>query len=364
MGITLAYTSALHALRLRRSEGEDPKSLNAVPLSNPRPTYAKRWTVREFAPDVWCWQRVNANNPLHVLVGEQRGRIRMQGVKCHLSAHGLPAGSILPLDERTSMVAPPLLFLQMARELSLPELVLLGYELCGHYALSANDPQGGPMTDNLPTATSVEELAAYLDMVGKAWRVTQAREALAYVQDHAASPMEGILGTMYSLPTKELGYGMGPVTLNPRVWLGDDDDARSRFPDLMFPFAPIGINYDGGGHLDLDGLVRCALRVGELTGDERAKAMLALEAKRDAVRQKVVDDAARNRELATTGRIVLPMTKENLYGEDELDTFTRDLLKVAHACCGVDVAEYEKALNDSDLCKDRFQLLSSMLPRG
>lgn len=362
MGLTLAYTSALHALRLLRSEHVDVRSLDCVPIARPHPLRGRRWSVREFSSDVWRWQGLSTRNPLHVLVPSPQDRMWMQGVSCHVCTRDLPAGSVLWLDERASMVSPPMLFLQMASILSFPALVMQGHELCGHYTRCPDDPLDGPIVDNLPPATSVAELSSFLRSMDNAPYVCDARRALDYVQDHAASPMEALLSTLYALPVEELGYGMGPVTLNRRVRLGDGSDSRSRYPDLLFPFAPVGINYDGEDHLDLDGLLGYA-RACMREGDEAdACARSRLLEKRDAVRAKVVDDTARNRQLATRGMLVFPATKENIYERGALDQFTRDILHSARALFGTDVSEYEKALDDTSLCNERYELVVSMLP--
>lgn len=364
MGLTLAYSSALHAMRLLRSEQVDVKVLDRVSIARPVPHMGKRWGMREFTPDSWRWQKVSIRTPLHIMVARQEDRVWMKGVKCHVCVRDLPAGSIVWLDDRAAMVSPPLLFLQMARYLTFPALVMLGYELCGHYARCADDPIDGPVTDGLPMATSVEEISTYLRSGGNAWQVAKARRAIEYVQDNAVSAMEGLLATMYSLPIEELGYGMGPVTLNPRVRLEDEEGARSRYPDIMFSFAPVGINYDGEDHLDLDGLLKRAFAFTRAEGDDKKQARLDLANKRDEVRAKVVDDAARNRQLASRGRIVFPAMKEDLYGRGSLDSFTLDILHCAQAIFDVDITTYEKALDSTTLCNDRYELIASMLPFG
>lgn len=362
MGLTLAYTSALHAMRLLRSREQNVKEMDRTGLAHPSPAKGRRWSVGEFASDTWVWQGVSVREPLHVMVPRQEERIWMKGITCHVCTRDLPAGSIVWLDERASMPSPEFLFLQMARYMSLPALVMLGYELCGHFSRCANNPIDGPITDQLFMATSVEELKDYVRISDTAWQTRKARKALELICDHAASAMEAVLATMYALPTEELGYSMGPLTLNQRVDLYGNARNRVRYPDIMFSFAPIGINYDGEAHLDLNGLLQVASEFEHAHGEEREKAKLALDRKRDALRAKVVDDHARNRQLAASGRSVFPAMKENVYSKGSLDQFTRDILRAAREIYGVETAEYEKALNDSALCEERYELLTSMLP--
>ena len=361
MGLTLSHTSALHAMRLVRSEGVDVRKMDHVALAKPTPWRGKRWTARAFAADIWAWQVPSEKNPLHVLVESQLQRVRSRALNCHVCGWDLPAHSVLYLDEHASVVAPELLFLQMSDMLSLQELVMLGYELCGCFSCDANNPAKGPVTDKIAPATTVEELVRFVTSAGAYRHVGQAMNALDYIADHAVSVPEAVLATMYSLPVKELGYGMGPVTLNQRVRIGDDRDAPSRYPDIMFEFAPVGINYDGEVHLDLAGLVSLARAAERAEGKEAEQIHGELAKKRETVRAKVVDDAARNRELATRGKLVFPMTKENLYGKDNLDRFTREILQCARAFFGTDTSKYEKVLNDTSLCKERYEMLSKLL---
>lgn len=351
-------------MRLLRSEGKNVREMSHVGLAHPAPAKGKRWSVGEFTDELWRWQRASVQDPLHVMVPCQEERIWMKGITCHVCTRDLPAGSIIWIDERASIPAPEFLFLQMARFMSLPALVMLGYELCGHFSRNANNPIDGPVTDRLLVATSVEALQDYVSSSDTARQITKARQALEFICDHAASSMEALLATMYSLPPEELGYGLGPLTLNPRVDLCGNAKNHARYPDIMFSFAPVGINYDGEAHLDLDGLLRIASDLELASGEEREKAKLALMSKRDALRAKVADDHARDRQLAASGRLVFPAMKENVYGQESLDQFTRDILHAAREIYGVDTTEYEKTLDDSSLCKERYELLASMLPLG
>lgn len=93
-----------------------------------------------------------------------------------------------------------------------------------------------------------------------------------------------------------------------------------------------------------------------------------MEAKRDLdlkcreIRQKVVDDIRRNRQLMSTGRVVLPATKEDLQDIDSLDDLTREILQCASSILGIGVEPYERTLNDSELARSRGALLEALLP--
>lgn len=172
---------------------------------------------------------------------------------------------------------------------------------------------------------------------------------------------------MYSLPSEECGYGMGPVTLNKKLNVpsaSDPSQQHNRYPDLLFSFAPIGINYDGEAHLDLSGLIGTAMRYAISESDDRPGALQKLKQKQESVRGKYVDDMRRNREFLARGAMVLPMTKEDLYGRGNLDKFTELLLACARNFFGADTKKYEEMLEDAGLARDRYTLLSTFLPRG
>lgn len=367
MSVTLSHTSALNALRKLRTAGSNVREMDSVDLRGPSLWKGKRWTSGLFKGSEWKWAQPSASDHLHVMKSKDGDRIRMENVDMHKEQVGTPPKSWICLDNYCSMVCPELLFLQMASTLSLPDLVYLGYELCGHFSLDAQDPLGGNVTMGIPPATTVEDISHYLSSLRSAHGIAQARHAISFVTNNAMSAPEAVLGTMYSLPAKESGYGMGPVTLNQRVRtnaIGGQSSRQSRYPDIMFSFAPVGINYDGEGHLDLTGLVQAAMKASLAEAEGRPEIKEALEKKQGDVRDKAVDDMVRDRQLLAQGRIVLPATKEDLYGWGNLDNFTLHLLACAHAFFGVDTSEYVKVIEDTDKQRDRYDLLTSLLPRG
>ena len=373
MGITLSNLSALDTLRKLRFDGSNVQKMDSIPLLLPSPTSGKRWTTGDFLPSVWAWDPPSKSNPLHIIVPAQGGRrnVRMSNVVVHEQFCNMPAQSIIWLNERSSMVCPELLFLQMACSFTLPRLVMLGYELCGHFSRSPSAPLEGPVITDVPAATTTERLADYLGMLRHVPGIGKARKALNYIADHALSAPEAVLGTIYSLPPLEGGYGMGPVTLNERVPTSDEaqeepkaNDVQARYPDLSFPFAPVGINYDGDEHLDLDAVVHAAQKVLLVTEDLRESAQNELLEILQDVRAKVVDDNVRNRQLASRGRVVFPVTKEDLYNTTALDQLTRQILNCAYAVFGTDVSAYERALDNTKAVRERDDLLASLTPGG
>lgn len=114
---------------------------------------------------------------------------------------------------------------------------------------------------------------------------------------------------MLSLPVVELGYGLGPVTLNTRhytaSYLVERGCPASRVPDIELVGLPLGFNYDGRLHLDLASIAKA-------DGPHVETAVRQ-------VREKYLDDLRRNRELTAMGVVTLPVTSEDLFREGGCD---------------------------------------------
>lgn len=367
MAVTLSHQSVLDAIRTLRCEGVSVHDMDTVSLTIPSAWVGKRLGIKNFTDETWRWQKPTAGSPLHILVPNRQSRVRSKNVVAHVAWRDMPAGSVLWLDEHSSVVCPELLFLQMAGSFSLSALVMLGMELCGHFSRRPDEPLMGDVVDGIPAVTSVERLESYLAGFKGASGLAQARKALEYVRDHAMSAPEAVLATVLGLPTAEGGYGLGPVSLNDRVELDDSNSlskVRNRYPDLMFGFAPVGLNYDGAKHFDIADLMVAAEAFARAEATERDKAREVLREKLVATRAKVLDDNLRDRQLAAQGRIVFSVTKEDLSDGAHLDGLVRQVLSCAHEVFGADVDEHIKTLEDTLLARDRWELLGSLLPRG
>ena len=365
MSVTLSHQSALDVMRTLRCEGLIMSDMDVVSLASPSAWVGNRLGMNNFSSDVWNWQQPTANRPLHILVPRAKDRTRGKTVVAHVACSDLPADSVLWLDEHASIVCPELLFLQMAESFSLPALVMLGLELCGHFSRHPYAPLASDVVDGIPAATSVKRLKTYLSSFKWVRGLDKARVALQYVCDHAVSAPEAVLATMYGLPPAEGGYGLGPVRLNERVELGDTGalgKAKNRYPDLMFDFAALGLNYDGAKHFDVMDLMDAAEAFARSEGAERDAARNALRGKILLTRAKVIDDNLRDRQLAAQGRIVFSVTKEDLADVSHLDELTRQMLSCAQKVFGVDVERYRDTLESTAFVRERGDLLRQLTP--
>lgn len=192
---------------------------------------------------------------LQLLVCEQQGRRALRGADLHLHEGCLPEGALARTDEGFLVARPPLTFVHMARILSEPDLISYGCELCGLYALSAEEDQGFV---NVPALASVDELGSFLDRVcelraerGRAplWGIGRARNALAHVLERSASPAETTSALLLTLPARMGGYNLPRPELN---WIVELDElARSivgvdRYAcDLCWPEERSVLEYQG-----------------------------------------------------------------------------------------------------------------------
>lgn len=173
-----------------------------------------------------------------------------------------------------------------------------------------------------------------------------------------------MLATVLSLPSVSGGYGLGPLSLNPRIKVGEDSfgmrHAKTRVPDMVFAGTDIGLNYEGENHLDLDSLVRsvmdAVLNPGSLTASE------VVESTKRSVRAKAVDDGRRDRELTLSGLNVLRVTKEDLLERGGMERLVALLLPVIERQRGVSYDDLRASMGIPALVRARQRLVWSLLP--
>jgi len=202
--------------------------------------------------------------PVHVLLDRQTGRREPAQVRQHVCSLDLPAGSFVELGGGLWVCSPELVFLQMASSLSLIELILLGFELCGTYSLLPHEEEQGhasPRMDDLdvsdprrrgfnnrPPLTSVERIKAFLARTPGMKGGVKAARALRYVIDGSASPMESKLAMLLTLPYGLGGFGFPQPALNHRIVPTRYDrrgaGQRHYVCDLYWPERGVAVEYD------------------------------------------------------------------------------------------------------------------------
>lgn len=353
MRLCVCKLTALRALRQLRCSRV---RLSAVrcDLPTPDPSPARRWTARlvpleRLALD----EHPSAERRIDVAVPMREARIQAGFVANTLHSKGYPDKSFVNLGGGLLIPCPELLFLELAGTLTQDALALLAYELCGTFSRDPHDPRLGPVTYDVEPVTSVARIASYLDSCRGVRGVAEARRALARAADNAWSAPESVIALMMMTPAGRFGYGLGRVRLNRRqvndqrlVALGS---RGSRVPDIEITGTSVGLNYDGRDHLDLASIAHA-------TPADVFDAMAA-------VRAKYRDDLTRNRELAAQGRIVLPVTSEDLFAPGGLDAVMLEAMMVMERIDAIPPRAIESLILESDTVSAIRQLtIWSLLP--
>lgn len=191
--------------------------------------------------------------PVHVLISKGARRCQSADVKSHeFGLTEIPRRCMVRLLHGLYVCGPELLFVQMSRQLPLPQAVCLGYELCGCYSHFAADVSG---FYERPPLTNIDSISDVIQKLDGLRRLGKAREALGYVREGSRSPMETVVSCQLALPAAVGGYGFKPPTLNHRVDL-DPDAARLAgtsccYIDIAWPETKTGLEYNGREfHLD------------------------------------------------------------------------------------------------------------------
>lgn len=181
--------------------------------------------------------------PVHVLVGNAASRVRSESVTSSIWG-ALPEKSIIEGGTDFLMSSPEFCFLQLASKMSLNELILLSFELCGTYCLV----DGAPAKRRTMPLTSITALRTFAEAVPRAPGRAKALRALRYGMDGSASPMETVLAMLLCLPHALGGYGLERPKLNYRIDVSPSmrklADRAYCECDLCWPEAALCVEYD------------------------------------------------------------------------------------------------------------------------
>lgn len=183
-------------------------------------------------------------------------------------------------------------FVQTSSELDLIELIVLGFEFCGSYALSPGSTFGFVRRE--PHSTVPKLLAAVENAAGRRG-AKQARRSLKYIMPNSASPGETGMAMLLSMPHLLGGFKLEGSQLNVRLDLGKR--ARSMFGkryfvfDMCWPEQRLAVEYDS----DLFN-----------TGSE-----------------PIANDSKRRNALLFMGYTEVTITRKQIYNFSELDKAAR-----------------------------------------
>ncbi|QWT17355.1 hypothetical protein KPC83_05815 [Collinsella sp. zg1085] len=184
----------------------------------------------------------------HIVVSDTQSRSRGGFVQSHVQQGYVPVGF---LQEYEHFWIPDirLIALQMARYLSLLELVELYYELCADYSLSVSPKE---RYFERPSLTTVEALCDYAHHTDIHGGKKKALQALKYVHNHARSPMETACAMLISLPKRLGGLGIRDIELNARIDVPShlQQLTRSKYflADILLKKSGTDFEYHGSMH--------------------------------------------------------------------------------------------------------------------
>lgn len=236
MSIFLGYSSALEVWRAADSASRYAPSKALPQFSHARASSDALSLLKDTCPEVAV--------PVHCVVGKPGQRIHSSNFVSRVSGN-LPAGSFCRIAKDVHVASPEALVLQMASILSLVELTLLVFELCGSYSVDKAEQAG---FRKRPALTTVAKIARYLEKAEGLRGVKQARRAIAMACDNSASPMESKLVMLLCLPSSMGGYEAPLPVLNQRIDIDQrklTSSGRSYFvADLLWRGKRLIVEYD------------------------------------------------------------------------------------------------------------------------
>lgn len=279
MSIYLGRRSALDFWRNASSRGSaSPTKANPLTSAPPTAKECRKAMTFEFV----------ASKPLELIVGDSTSRRSPAHVKCILWGGCSISSSFAKITKGIYVATPEACFLQLANTLPLVDLVKIGFELCGNYALNPCSDQGftqrGPLT-------STKSLERYINKAAGIVGVKRARQALRHIADGSASPAEANLTMLLCLPTSMGGFGLPLPSLNERIELkrrASRLTTKSYFKcDMYWADIKTAIEYDSD----------------QWHSEEQRRA----------------HDATRRNALESTGIMVITATKAHLYDARETE---------------------------------------------
>ncbi len=221
------------------------------------------------------------------MVMEAKSRRADPKIQWHIVPKYLPDHSFIRLSEFLYIISPELCFLLAGNDLTLPELVMAGDDLCGtffvdtaeHHTLQNGEPLAGSQMTNMqkvdtvlktrePLAgslmtnmqkvdtvlkareplTSLSKIQDYLNNASGLKGVKKARMAAQYILERSNSPKETEVAAASMLPLNQGGYSLLAPGLNYNVPLAEEAKnlmkRESLCCDIVWPEQKIAVEYD------------------------------------------------------------------------------------------------------------------------
>ena len=211
--------------------------------------------IREMHTYRLGFEDISKKHPIEVLVPNRAKRGSSRLVKPRVWSTPIRGNAFRQVDAEQYVSSPEFTFLQLANELSLPELVALGMELCGTYrrnvALKCIDSdETEHVTEyHAPILTTPKRIEGFLNAMPKAPGIRAAKEALRFIVPGSASPLETAVYLLLCLPRRLGGYGLPKPKLNPSITFSKSGRQytlrHSAKPDLFWRVARLDLECNG-----------------------------------------------------------------------------------------------------------------------
>lgn len=260
--LILSHESALllhRKMRTKRNDGVD----NASPLTG----------VPDAAslPAGKLAEAIGLPTPLHILVEQDKPRPRSRLLRTSLLDERIEADDLCLIAPGIFACSPELAILQCCARGSGTRQALLGYELCGTFAIEASLPDGfandlEPLCDR----GSILEKARRLGLVPNegtsrdSARIRCTRRVLGALVDGSASPAEAKLCYAMVAARTQGGQGFPTPVLNEVIAVRGAARSltaqRTIRPDLLWPERKLIVEYTGSHHAERSRMERDAGR--------------------------------------------------------------------------------------------------------
>lgn len=242
--------------------------------------------------------------PLHLIVSSENQRRPSSQTVYHTWSQPMDSKALVRVGKDIYVSSPAFCLAQLAANLDVIDLIVLGYELCGAYLPDTYEESG---LRHCPPLVRPEELVRFSEGMPRAKGKRNLQRAVRHVLYGAASPAETKLAMKLSLPRLLGGYGFPVPSMNYRVSMAKAVqsawDSTECLCDLFWPDHQLDVEYDGkASHANMD---------------------------RDALR--------RNR-LASAGITVVTVTGEQMKDFNQMDVIAHQVRRHLHVrACGADV---------------------------
>ena len=256
MKLYLAPSSSLELIRyLRSTNGED--GLSGTPMRKRviRNAINSTRAMNELDETAQRWLE-HMEKPVHVFVSDRAKGTSTQSMVTHVYGDPMPHGAVLDLGHGMCICAPHFTFMRMAADLDLLDAVLVGMELSGMYSrwhlgpsafmdpYYKAPPETRDYTFDIPKSTTQSRMAHFVERQKGQRGAVVARNALRWVLENSASPMETATYLLLCLPKRLGGYGLPQPVLNPKINVSNPDGVKKRYPDLFWQDANIDVEYN------------------------------------------------------------------------------------------------------------------------